>query len=222
MVSKLAEDATPNMDDMYVPGLGVRNALFDDEVQSSFWLRTRKLRLLVLTRMRHSAAISSDFIRSTARQSMFIWNRVSREARISLNSIVALASLKSAAIHLQRREKRQTSATVPRGVLRPARIHLLRIRRITQIYQGAQWRLHMPQARTGLIRCWQRMRSSLGQLFASSQNLFRAMFSRRPYSRNSRFEVLSLPKLRRAAPALAILILVVVFVIQEVVMRVMQ
>ena len=208
IVNNVAVNATPNMEDMYVPGLGVRTALFDETAESPLLLRVGRLRVLAQAHMRHSAEVTSDIIRSMARQTMFIWTRISREIRISS---------RSAATHLRKTEKRTISMAADEGAPE-IRNRGRRLRQITQLHQAAQWQLRLPEAKARLIRCSQQVRSSLSDASCSSRNFLRAVTRR-----NADFRIsLSFPKLLRAAPALAILLLVVVFVIQEVVLRVMQ
>jgi hypothetical protein len=229
-----------NLDDIFVPGLGVRGAL-DDDVPHRPWFLPSFMNHC--TRMaafvRRSQEVSRNHLHNIASRSAFAWSNGTRQIQSNLQANVS-ARASSVAVTLKRIPMQvagdiRVVATAVRSstrkwtiVLLPMntatfkvgqqlRVRLLRARQTArvQLRSFTNLRLPLPQAAAKVARVGHRaslFRQSCATICAKQLRACKVVVD------NYGFQKPSLTKLRRAAPAFGILLVVVVFVIQQFVM----
>lgn len=225
------------LDDIFVPGVGVRGAL-DDETSPSLSFPSRLsgglIRLVGL--FRRSQELNFDQLRNIARRSAFAWSSTTMRIRTNLQGSF-LAKANSAPITMARvgqqlaRDARKVASGIrterQKGVLTlratsdwaihalpQLRARLLRAGKIAHVRICGRWKLQerLPRMATGTAPAWRRDRLLL---LASVNSIAEPMRRYTSAIRLSGFQKPTLARLRRAAAPFAILLVIVFFVIQE-------
>lgn len=230
-------DPASNLDDIFVPGLGVRGAL-DDETPSrlSFSPNFAGSFRRALALLRRSKEASCNHLRNLARRSAFTYSSTAARMKMNLQATFP-ARLNSTTNTLRKIQRRFASdarsaatsmanltgrivptlrTTTDLGVraLPHLRVQLLRVRQITRIqtHRLRNLPLGLPRTPLGVRHAYRRARFFLRSSATSMANRLREYKST---IHIPRFEKPTLARLRHAAPALGILFVLLVFVIQE-------
>lgn len=235
-----AADPTPNLDDIFVPGLGVRGALDDDAPHRppflpSFMNHCTRVAVFV----RRSQGVSCNHLRNIVRRSAFAWSigtrQIQRNHQVNFSTRAGSAAgtlkkipkqlagdVRSFAITLGSSTRKWTIVLPPMSsstlrAVSQLRVRLHRARQIAQVQITSFRNLRVPLAQAAakvarVRRSTSLFRQSCAVAWAKH---FRAC---KVAGHNYGFQKPTLAKLRRAAPAFGILLVVVVFMIQQFVM----
>jgi len=238
-VPKLGGDGTPAYDDIYVPGIGVRDALSDDAEKSDFRLRfgdrvsggvalvsrwaigifgnVRRVRVRLAVRLKRTA---SEMRTAIARQGNFLshlihsGDQLFEQTRKRLFNLVlsAVSRLRGAIKNAVASTARLTENTIRALQKTQLRLRIAQIRSLW-IDRANQYRLNLrPVPLAGNLR-WGR--PALFRAVGSAHRLAAANYQ--GLLRVSTCRKPDLQTLRRAAAPLTITLVMVVFVIQEIV-----
>jgi hypothetical protein len=240
---ELQSDETPGFDDIYVPGIGVRGALSDDDGESSdFGSRVRERCARTAARVNRWAVQTFGNARGVGVRLAVRLNKTCSGTQGAVNhhreflSRVTnsgarrfeetrrplFTSVQSAVSRLRVATRNTVAGTAPlnltiiRGVQK-TRSKLLPVAQSisAQIRRANQYRLSLPPISATVARSSRRAQSLLHRA-ASSSNRLRAAANYKTLPRLSVTYKPDLRTLRRAAAPLTILLIMVVFVIQEI------
>jgi hypothetical protein len=244
-VPKLHSDETPAFDDIYVPGIGVRGALSDDGGESSDFRSGVGQRFAGgAASVNRWAVRTFGNVRRVGVRVAVRLKRTGSEAQIAItHQRKLLSQLTNAGDRHFRRTRRRLFDAVPRAgsglrgaikktvvytgplsatiirVLQKMRSRSLRIAHISsgQIHGTNKYRLSLLPISAAAGRSLRRTRSFLFRM-AGSSNRFLAAANYKALLRVPSSYKPDLPTLRRAAAPLTILLVMMVFLIQEIVM----